>query len=96
MVLGVGVASGFYISSYRVTHRVNNWAPCFAKGYNPTGFGSSCFVGAEFVSHDTRPSWVVPVSVLVGFAGLAGCAGILRGGDRRGGRLRGEGGDLAA
>jgi len=77
IVLGLGIAAAVAISAHTSTHQTDSWAPCYAKGYDPTGFGGECFSPTRYFVTRTTPSWVTPVAVLVGFLGLAGGAALV-------------------
>jgi hypothetical protein len=77
VVLGVGIAAAVAVSAHTSTYQTDSWAPCYAKGYDPNGFGRKCFSPTRYFMTTTTPSWVTPVAVLVGCLGLAGSVAVV-------------------
>jgi hypothetical protein len=71
IVLCLGIAAAVAISAHTSTHQTDSWAPCYAKGYDPSGVGSKCFSPTRYFLTTSTPSWDTPVAVVVGLLGLA-------------------------
>jgi hypothetical protein len=78
LVLGIGIAGAVALATTVTESGPSRFESATGCGY---GGGDTCF------AETTRtPSWVIPVAVLVGFAGVGGCAAILASGYQRGAR----------